>query len=143
MFIIIVITLCKVFPLNTFQTSGKYKIICLSQLVLQDKKVSLLPSLLHRLTLRLFWRSLITTFHPLVVAQTTLMWTWWLAVSVSLHLLRMVLNIPLYFYWLVLGYHVLRELLYIARLTFTGPRVCSLASNRIMFLSVHWKYHIV
>lgn len=38
MFIIIVITLSKVFPLNTFQTSGKYKIICLSQLVLQEKK---------------------------------------------------------------------------------------------------------
>lgn len=45
MFIIIVITLCKVFPLNTFQKSGKYKIICLSQLVLQEKK-SLFTTLL-------------------------------------------------------------------------------------------------
>ncbi|XP_046660830.1 uncharacterized protein LOC124354430 isoform X1 [Homalodisca vitripennis] len=77
----------------------------------------------RRLTTRLFWRSLLLTFHPVVVAHAMLRWAWWLVVTCSLQLFRMVLSVPVYLYWLVLGYHVLRELWYLAKVTFVGPKV--------------------
>ncbi|XP_054283849.1 uncharacterized protein LOC129000830 isoform X2 [Macrosteles quadrilineatus] len=75
------------------------------------------------LTARLFWRSLLMTFHPVVVTRAVLMWVWWILVNSSLQLLRLALNIPVYFYWMILGYHVLRELVYLSKVIITAPRV--------------------
>lgn len=91
------------------------------------------------LTKHLFWRSFLMTFHPLKAVKCLIGWSWWVTIMLLLHILRTILNIPVYVYWIILSYHVFRELLYLAKITFTGPRVCNSIYRCI--LSKGRKYH--
>lgn len=74
-------------------------------------------------TVRLFWVSVLNTFHPVTIATSIASWTWWFTMTLLLQAFRTVLNIPVYTYWMILLYHVLRELWYLTNIVYTAPRM--------------------
>uniref|UniRef100_A0A1B6DJ53 O-acyltransferase WSD1 C-terminal domain-containing protein n=1 Tax=Clastoptera arizonana TaxID=38151 RepID=A0A1B6DJ53_9HEMI len=75
------------------------------------------------ITKRLLWRSILETINPLTSIKYFISWSWWFIVMSALQILRTILHIPQYIYWIFLSYHVFRELLYLAKIVFSGPRV--------------------
>lgn len=77
-------------------------------------------------TFKLFWMSLFNTLHPMTIATSIVSWTWWFSMTLFLQAFRTILNIPVYTYWMILLYHVLREIWYLTKIVFIAPRVSDL-----------------
>lgn len=75
------------------------------------------------ITFRLLWMSVFNTFHPVTVVTSIVSWTWWFSMTLLLQVFRTILNIPVYTYWMILLYHVLREIWYLTKIVFTAPRM--------------------
>lgn len=88
-----------------------------------------LKQIIHRevtrryFTLRLLWKSVFNTFHPVTIVTSIVSWTWWFSMTLLLQAFKTILNIPVYTYWMILLYHVLREIWYLTKIIFVAPRM--------------------
>ncbi|XP_014261647.1 uncharacterized protein LOC106673838 isoform X3 [Cimex lectularius] len=75
---------------------------------------------------KLFWSSFYNTFKPSNIIKTLFQFIWSTPISIikfPIRLAKMIVDTPVYLYWLYLGHYVIKETLYLFKIFYTAPRV--------------------